>query len=299
MQNCFGVVDNIALLATRYGVYRSEDEGANWELIPDAMSREQTRDQCADVQYGVGPRMVLHPEKGLVIVKGVRDLPCMDVYNSVDKGETWQHERVQLSESIHPLEPTALYHEGHLIFVTRNHPLPFRLCRQLKEPQRPAMMVSSTGWFPMDHMAITNISSHRWPDTTDVDYNPVTDRYEAVVTNRSGGGPNSEMNEFNEKTLNLWSISRDDLYAGKARNWRFEATLLRWPHGSSDFRPDGIDSAHPGGAVIDAKRGVQHIFIHSGMYATPTSVYRISRTLETSRLREECEMLEGSRKVGG
>jgi hypothetical protein len=144
----------------------------------------------------------------------------------------------------------------------------------------------------MEHMAVTNIASHRWPDTTDVDFNPVTGRYEAVVTNRSGGGPDREQNELHEKTVNLWSISKDDLRMGRARNWRFEATLLRWPHGSLNMRPDGIDSAHPGGAVIDVDRGVQHIFIHSGLYATPTGVYRISRTLETDRLRERCEALE-------
>ena len=30
----------------------------------------------------------------------------------------------------------------------------------------------------------------------------------------------------------------------------------------------------------------QHIFIHCGRYATPTGIYRISRTLDTHRLRE-------------
>jgi predicted neuraminidase len=141
--------------------------------------------------------MVVHPDKGLVIPAGSRDEPCLDMYNSTDAGKTWRHERIELSDAIHPMEPTAIYHEGHLIFLTRNQPLPFRWYKELREPQRPAMMVSATGWFPVDHMAVTNISSYRWPDTTDVDYNPVTERYEAVVTNRSGGGPGSERNEFN------------------------------------------------------------------------------------------------------
>ena len=65
------------------------------------------------------------------------------------------------------------------------------------------MMVSDMGWFPMTHQGLTNISSYRWPDTTDVDFNPVTNRFEAVVTNRSGG---AEENEKNEKITHIHSF---------------------------------------------------------------------------------------------
>lgn len=50
--------------------------------------------------------------------------------------------------------------------------------------------------------------------------------------------------------------------------------------------PDDVDAAHPGGAVIDLNSGVQHIFIYCGKYATPSGIFRISRTLKTARLRE-------------
>lgn len=280
--NCFGTLRKKVFLATRYGLYRSEDEGKTWTLVPDALTQEQTGHKYRD---NFGPRMIVHPDKGLVIPVGVGRSPYIDMYFSKDEGVTWGHERIELSNRIHPLEPTAMYHDGRLIFLSRNHTLPFKWHQQLKETQRPAMMVSDIGWFPMKHQELTNISSYRWPDTTDVDFNPVTKRFEAVVTNRSGGAKKNEKNEKHEQTVNLWSISREDLYAGRADQWRFEGTLLRLKSGMLSIASDDIDAAHPGGAVIDEDQGVQHIFIYCGRYSTPTGIYRISRTLETGRLR--------------
>lgn len=281
--NCFGVLNNKVFLAARYGLYRSEDEGETWTLLPDALTQAQTGHRYRD---NFGPRMIVHPTKGLAIPVGVKSSPCIDMYHSRDEGMTWAHERFRLSNTIHPLEPTAIYHDGRLVFLSRNHTLPFKGHHALKTYQRPCMMVSGTGWFPMSHQGITNISSYRWPDTTDVDFNPVTKRFEAVVTNRSGGALASEKNEKNEQTVNLWSISKEDLYAGNAGKWRFEGTLLRLRSGMLNIQAKDIDAAHPGGAVIDEVRGVQHIFVYSGKYATPTGIYRVTRTLDTEKLGE-------------
>jgi hypothetical protein len=114
----------------------------------------------------------------------------------------------------------------------------------------------------------------------------VTKRFEAVVTNRSGGAGKDEKNEQNEQTVNLWSISKDDMYAGRADQWRFEGTLLRLKSGMLNISADDVDAAHPGGAVIDEDEGVQHIFIYCGRYSTPAGIYRITRTLDTDKLRE-------------
>jgi len=279
-QNCIGVLDNKVFLATTYGLYRSEDEGKTWTLIPDALTREQTGNKDL-----IGPRMVVHPDKGLVIPADVLNSPFLDMYASSDEGITWKHERIEVSDMIHPFEPTAFYHEGHLIFLTRNQQLPHRGHFHLKETQRPAMMVSDTGWFPMKYMALTNISSNRWPDTTDIDFNPVTGRFEAVVTNRNGGVHTDETNEKYGQTVNLWSLSKEEMYTGRSDLWRFEGTLLRFKSGMLGISADDIDAGHPGGAVIDKENGVQHIFIYCGRYSTPAGVYRITRTLDTDKLR--------------
>jgi hypothetical protein len=281
--NCFGVLDKKVFLATKYGLYRSEDEGKAWTLLPDALTQEQTGHKYKD---NFGPRMIVHPDRGLVIPVGVARSPYLDMYSSKDEGVTWSHERTKLTDQIHPLEPTAIYHDGHLIFLSRNHALPLRWHRQLRETQHPIMMVSDTGWFPMRHQSLTNISSYRWPDTTDVDFNPVTKRFEAVVTNRSGGVGKNEKNEHGEQTVNLWSLSKEHMHAGRAGKWRFEGTLLRFESGMLNTGPDDIDAAHPGGAVMDEENGVQHIFIYCGRYSTPAGIYRITRTLDTDKLRK-------------
>jgi len=278
--NCLGVLDDTVFLATNYGFYRSEDEGASWTLIPDVLTQAQTGVNTSD---SFGPRMIIHPVKGLVIpVAGSLSTPYMDIYSSQDEGATWQRERITLSNTCNPVEPTGFYHDGRLIFLTRNHTIPLQYHNPVTS--HPAMMVADTGWFPLTSQGITNISSFRWPDTTDLDFNPVTQRYEAVVTNRNGGVGEDEQNEQNEQTVNLWSISKEDLQAGNAGQWRYEATLLRLKSGWLDRTAEDVDAAHPGGSVIDAAQGVQHVFVYCGTFGTPTAIYRITRTLNTPEL---------------
>jgi len=284
--NCFGVLNNKVFLATDYGLYRSEDEGQTWTLIPSVLTQAQTGVNTSD---SFGPRMIIHPDKGLVIpVAGSLSTPHMDIYSSQDEGATWQRERITLSNTFNPVEPTGFYHDGRLIFLTRNHTIPLQFHNAATS--HPAMLVSDeNGWLTMAHQKITNISSYRWPDTTDLDFNPVTQRYEAIVTNRSGGAGESERNESLEQTVNLWSISKEDLLGGRADQWRFEATLLRLKSGWLDRTTEDIDAAHPGGAVIDVENGVQHVYVYSGTFGTPTGIYHITRTLDTSKLNSGSE----------
>lgn len=278
---CFGVLDRTVFAATCYGLYRSGDEGKTWEFLPDALTQEQTGSKhCGNF----GPRMVIHPEKGLVLPVGGGS--CLHFYCSKDRGVTWHHEPVaNLAEGIEPAEPTAVYHDGLLVFVARNC-VPHRFHQYIREPQRPCMVVFGSGWLPVTHQRRTNISSYRGPDTTDVDFNPVTKRFEAVVSNRSGGALGNETNELHESTVNLWSMSKEDVAAGRADGWQFEGTLLRLRSGRLHTRPFDPDAFHPGGGVMDEENGVQHVFVYCGPFSTPTGIYRITRTLDTARLRK-------------
>ncbi len=294
---CIGTMNRKVFVLCHEGLYRSDDEGQTWQLMREALTKKQTGG--GDPQggnYGLGPRMFVHPEKGLVVPVHVSKEPAVDVFFSRDDGVTWKHERHRLrgDGEVHPVEPTAIFHDGRLIFLSRNHYLPMRSHQKIRETHRPVMMVSNTGWFPLEHQALTNISSFRWPDTTDVDFNPITGRYEAVVTNRSGGGPGEERDEQNQQTVNLWSIAPDELSAGKAERWRFEGTLLRLRSGMLNITPDDVDAAHPGGAVMDVENGVQHIFVYCGTYRTPTGIYRITRTLDTPKLAAAMQRAEAS-----
>ena len=57
--------------------------------------------------------------------------------------------------------------------------------------------------------------------------------------------------------------------------WRREGRLLAR---KGRFYADA-GGFHPAGAVIDAKRGLQHVFIYVGAPNGPAGVFRISRTL--------------------
>jgi len=77
----------------------------------------------------------------------------------------------------------------------------------------------------------------------------------------------------------LWSMDPKDWEKG---HWTRECRLL------ARKQPEGFysvaDGYHPGGAVIDTRRGVQHIFIYSGHPNGPSGVFRITRTLDTPKL---------------
>ena len=88
------------------------------------------------------------------------------------------------------------------------------------------------------------------------------------------------------KSTSKRSISKRDMYAGRADKWRLEATLLRLESGMLELDLENIDAAHPGGGVIDEGRGVQHIFVYCGKYVTPSGIYRITRVLDTMKLRK-------------
>ena len=72
--------------------------------------------------------------------------------------------------------------------------------------------------------------------------------------------------------------------AGSA-DWRFECTLFSRLGVLNHPDPKAIDGLHPGGAVVDEKRRVQHIFIYMGFPVGPAGVFRLTRTLQTEKLR--------------
>lgn len=276
-------------VAYERGVFLSPDAGVSWAYVGRPENIFPNRGEAI-----IGPRLIVHPQKGLVLLGQVHDPKLKgpeelftEAFLSPDEGRTWTHERWPADPVVRPVEPTGILHNGRLILLSRNHPYPFSYREMPRRDTPPSMLVAESGWPPFDHRTLTNISSFGWPDTTDVDFNPVTNRYEALVTNRNGGGPDSPRNEEEEQTVNLWSIAPEDLLAGRGDAWRFEATLVRFREGMREKEPQQVDAAHPGAAVMDVENGVQHIFIYCGTFGLPTGIYRITRTLDTNRLRDD------------
>lgn len=292
--------DGTVYVVCPYGLFTSSDKGQTWQHIPEAL----TDKQLSGPGTIAGPRIVEHPQYGLLV-------PCHHIKNdstnnivdmwlrySTDKGQTWKEVKTSLPSFAKPVEPAALVWKNSLIILARCHGGSF-------EPEtktwRYVQMHSRDDWSGLQMQTeLTNIrtsdvrespsveyvppwGNHFGPysqDTPDIAFNPFTGRIEAVTTNRTGGGQGKE-HIHTHMTLNLWSIDPEKLLAGSSQ-WQFEGTLLT--RRGTSLHKQSWDGMHPGGAVIDTKNGVQHIFVYLGYTAGPSGIFRITRTLDTNKL---------------
>ena len=102
-------------------------------------------------------------------------------------------------------------------------------------------------------------------DTSAICFNPVTRRFEVVQSKRE------------DMSIHLFSIAPADWNSSK---WRHEGCLFKRTAGFYSH----ADGFHTGGAVLDVKRGVQHVFFYSGHPGGPAGVFRMTRTLQTPNL---------------
>lgn len=268
-------------LAARQGLFRSGDRGQSWVYAP----RSYTTTELGTRRTTTGPHMVEVPGKGIV------NFASGDYYRfSTNDGWTWQHDLWNPGAS-DPREPAPLvFDDVHLLLLSREHDYDFGV-----RGNPPAIHYSqhySRGMAGGFINQTTNIGTDYtqgftfWgQDTVDTILNPVTNRIEAVTVNRTGAAePGTAV--MQQQTLNLYSIDPSEILQGR-NNWRLEGTLL-----SRDIIPEEdnplrlhTDSFHPGGSVIDAERGVQHIFVYMGT-KDKAGIFRMTRTLSTPDLVE-------------
>jgi len=247
--------DGGVVAVNNHGVFRSDDEGQTWRHFPTALRDDTFPHEIINI----GPRILDHPEHGLLVFgnwfgevdRYHRLRNQLVAMSSPDGGATWRVEE-------HPAgfpqyEPAVLLHEGKLLFVTRD--------------QTKVRAHKQMAWSPGGKPAVidTNLEDPRFVDTVDFSFNPVTQRFEVVRSER------------HRMQLWLWSMDPADWERGQ---WRRECRLL---DRSGVFYRDA-DGFHPAAAVIDAQHGVQHVFIYSGHPNGPTGVFRITRTLNTPKL---------------
>ena len=291
--------DGSVVIVTNYGVFRSVDEGENWEHLPGAYGEEQ----LSGPQSNNGPRLLDHPTRGLIVAGHSNALPEKRnpdgtpyvppeiwIRFSKDGGYTWKEKKQDFPDFATPIEPTLLLHDGALLVVARCHG------SESFEPRdktwRYVQLYARKGWFPFKPMLstiratdvrdISESPSHGpWTqDTVDLSYNPVSKRIECVATDRNGDVGKGAENSRDGQTLNLWSIDPEELKNG-SHEWRFEGTLL---HRNGFMSRSEIDGMHPGAAIVDEKRGLQHIFVYIGSPLGPSGIFRVTRTLDTQRL---------------
>lgn len=256
--HAIGTVRNGAVVAVNnHGVFRSEDAGRTWKHFSKALREDTFKHQIINI----GPRILEDPKHGLLVFGNwFGEVDQYHKYSeklvalsSLDGGATWKAEE-------HPVgfkqyEPAALFHDGQYRLVTRDQNQ-VRAHRQMS-------------WVPGQKPIIqkTNLQDPRLVDTVDLSFNPVTKRLEIVRSER------------HRMQLWLWSI---DPKAWATGQWRRECRLLTRKGGFYS----AADGFHPAGAIIDKKRGVQHIFIYIGHPNGPAGVFRITRTLNTPKLKQ-------------
>ncbi|MCC6680837.1 MAG: exo-alpha-sialidase [Phycisphaeraceae bacterium] len=274
-------------------VYLSDDSGQSWREHP------HTFDGLLEGAPHTGPNMVLHPEFGLTVAFGQQTGKSGRNFllRSLDAGETWQ-QRIWINDQpARDYEPTlATWGPGHMVTLGRE--------------TREDFAVGPDGWAYTQHVyrhqsgarfedvqfvtARTNIVGNQavpigGNDTGEVIYNPVSRRIEMLQSARNGGGPGkvgSTLIEDKDKqisSLNLYSIDPEALLAGSSE-WRFDCTVIERIGYSMKGNKDGL---HPGGSVVDTTHNVQHIFVYAGWRRSPASIFMISRSLETDKMRLE------------
>lgn len=251
-----GTTDDGAIVAiNNHGVFRSEDQGRTWKHFSTAF-REDSFDHPI---VNLGPRILDHPKYGLMTfgnwfgeVDSYHKLDTKLVaLTSVDGGAHWSVEQHDVGFSQY--EPAAMLHNDRLLLVTRD--------------QTRVRAHKQMSWWPGETPVTvdTNLVNPRLVDTVDLCFNPVTNRFEMVRSER------------HRMELWLWSMAPSEWGTGQ---WHRECRLLEC---QGDFYANA-DGFHPAGAVIDRERGVQHIFVYSGHPNGPAGVFRITRSLTTPKL---------------
>lgn len=281
-----------------YGAFRSTDEGLTFTHHPDAFDRSFLDE---GLRSNVGPDLVVLPDGRLLFICHIaRDgilQPRVFLWTSDDDGITWQRHDGTTPDYARTVEQATLLLDDKLFFLARNH-----ATEAFEEERRTFRFVQ--GHAPLFdwnfEATLTNIrSTHSadeliplagyqksrafgfWSqDTATLVENPMTGRIEAVVTNRGGGGQPDEQDR-DYQTLNLWSISREEILANRGQ-WRFEGTLLRRRALLSSKFYDGM---HPAGSFIDRETNEHVMLIYLGYYHGPAGIFQIRRSLDTSRLR--------------
>jgi hypothetical protein len=247
--------DGAVVAINNHGVFRSDDAGRTWKHFSTALREDTFPHEIINL----GPNLVDHPQHGLLAFGnwfGEADKyhslrQQFVVLRSTDSGANWQVEE-------HPAgfpqyEPAALLHKERLLFVTRDQ-TKVRSHKQMTwQPGQPPQVIN------------TNLEDPRLVDTVDFTFNPVTKRFEIVRSER------------HRMELWLWSMDPADWDKGR---WTRECRIVAIRGGFYST----ADGFHPAGAVIDEKRGVQHLFIYSGHPNGPAGVFRITRTLDTPKL---------------
>ena len=274
-------------------LYFSDSEGESWTEHSELLSG------LLNGATHCGPNLVAHPTFGLLTpfgqqLKGSKNF----LVRTRDAGKTWSERVWKNYAPGRSVEPAlAVWGPGHMVMVAREFKEDFGRTADgyFAHTQHVYRFEAGAEFDDIQFTtAQTNIignagAGSECHDTAEVTFNPVSRRLETLQSHRWGGGGARTGGEIAEderdeiSSLNLWSIDPDELLAGSA-TWRFDGTIIERIGYSRKGNKDGL---HPGGSVIDLRRGLQHVFVYAGWRRGPSGIYRISRSLDTERWRKD------------
>lgn len=279
----------------------SPDHGRTWNSAGAFIEGPPPASKFAHI----GPNLCRHDEFGDIAIlgRGSSNPFANVILRSLDGGDHWDwHEAPSDGES-EAVEPSMLvFGHGHILILAREWNAdfvgdstlwPYSQKLYVHKPRQDFSGI----YFTSRRTNIGTVKEYgqEAQDTPELIFNPVTQRIEAVVSNRMGAG------EFPERAVTarekfcsmaLWSINPEDLIAGSSL-WRYEGELLRRRGFSRIGSRDGF---HPGGSVVDEREGLHHVFFYSGWRGYPeelgkggkdtgpSGIFRMTRTLETGVL---------------
>ncbi|MCC6679980.1 MAG: hypothetical protein IT445_03665 [Phycisphaeraceae bacterium] len=284
------------------GSMTSSDGGATWIHHPNAFGAALP---SGVIGANMGPNIIAHPQFGLVAAAHAwrNDGSFFDetwFWISGNGGVSWQlyrsptttpskniesamaliGDKIAMVARSHDPEnydaATQTYHYSQLLATNR-----LALTSQFTNiptsdaSQELAAPLAAQGYAPSKAAAFGYWSQ----DTVDLILNPITNRLEAVVTNRVGRAADNA-GDVRRQSLSLWSID-PAAFADGSTDWRYEGTLFERHMIDAPLFVDGM---HPAGSVIDLENQVQHIFIYVGYYMGPAGIFQITRSLHTDRL---------------
>lgn len=272
-------------------LYASDDEGQSWREMPFDLPALEEAVHC-------GPNMPTNAAFGLVAVFGQEKKGRKNfLVRTLDAGRTWEDRTWLNAERARSVEPAlATWGPGHMVMISREFnddfgrtPDGFFGHTQHVYRYEPGAKFEEVKFTTARTNIIGNLAAGTGcHDTAEVIFNPVSGRVETLQSHRWGGGLGRTGTTVPGRgegvnTLNLWSIDPEALLGGSSE-WRFDGTVVERKGYSGKGDKDGL---HPGGSIVDLQRGMQHIFVYAGWRRAPTGIYRISRTLDTDRWRQE------------
>ncbi len=284
-----GRVGNSIVMPNRYlgGALISNNAGQSWTHYPSAFNSLTTS------RTNMGPSIIDHPLFGAMMFNGQHTSPNKAYLWSTNNGQSWM-DAYWSDASTDPREPEALTWDNNILLISRE----FNTALGRSDDRYYMQTQHLYKYHPGDTVYDVNFETRRsnirgnknvvgasstWShDTSGLSMNPVTGRIECLDSHRHGGGL-GDTNTYGKHTLNIWSIAPDELLAGGTK-WRYDGVMVERDR-PTGHDPGDADGMHPGAPVIDEVRGKQHIFIYAGPSDQVSGIFRISRTLDTVRLR--------------